>query len=295
MQADDDTDLYSLADSIQTRVHRLRSENTLLKYSLHNLESHVNDHVDPLRDAIEALRAKIPKRWIRQFSPVPTMHGQYTAYACGKNRMTLSCSRDKWIVVTRAVYGQYDNPSTNCSDCRCPPNPAMDCTELMEESYPQDWLAMKTLCDNSKRVEFYPSRHIIDESEDEYIPDYVQVFYECLPDDGTGPVGFTAYANSGNSKTYNYNDVIVFDDVISNFGGHYNPETSSFVCPADGVYMISVHALSRKSQDVVADIMRNRDKLVGVRLDSLDEQYDGDGGTIVVRAPALAPPGLQLG
>ena len=111
----------------------------------------------------------------------------------------------------------------------------------------------------------------------------MQVFYDCQPDDVTGPVGFIAFANTGKKTTYNYNDVIMFDDVISNFGGHYNPETSSFVCPADGVYMISVHALSRKSQDVVADIMRNRDKLVGVRLDSLDEQYDGDGGTIVVQ------------
>ena len=74
--------------------------------------------------------------------------------------------------------------------------------------------------------------------QENYIADYLQIFFDCVPHDVTGPVGFTAHVpNNMNVVTY---EVIGFTEVVSNFGGHFNPATSSFVCPDHGVYMFSM-------------------------------------------------------
>ena len=274
--------LNNLVDIIEQRVQTLQWKNIVLQARIDTLKCHANMELNPLRDDVHDLQLKVNKLMITLVSPDHEDRSQFTAFACGDDMMTLSCPGNRWIAITKAVYAKYENPDSACSGCRCPPNPALDCTELIEENHPKAWNDINS-CDQLKVCDVRPTRTVINQCETNYTADYVQVFYECLQDDVTGPVGFTAYADTGKKTTYNYNDVIVFDDVISNYGGHYNPKTSSFVCPADGVYMISVHVLARKSEDVVADIMQNRDKLVGVQLDGLKRQYDGDGGTIVVQ------------
>ena len=44
-------------------------------------------------------------------------------------------------------------------------------------------------------------------------------------------------ANVDGSATYNTNDIIQFSTVLTNYGGYYNPDTSIFTCPYDGIYL----------------------------------------------------------
>ena len=69
------------------------------------------------------------------------------------------------------------------------------------------------------------------------LSDYTQLFYHCLPDDSTGPVAFTAWANTSSPTSYNDGDIIALNEVLTNAGGHYNAATSSFICPYDGIYL----------------------------------------------------------
>ena len=174
------------------------------------------------------------------FDPEPATHSQFTAFACTSGIMTLSCPAGRTILTVTANYGQYDNPNSECTGC-CAPNPLHDCTELVEESRPTDWLGIQLLCDNQTSCEFENLGSAIDQCEEGYQSDYMQLFYDCLPDDETGPVAFTAFANTGQPTWYNNDDVIVFNEVLSNAGGHYNSATSSFICPSHGVYLISVN------------------------------------------------------
>ena len=53
------------------------------------------------------------------------------------------------------------------------------------------------------------------------------------------PVGFTVHATE--NRQYDLYETILFDDVQSNFGGHYNLLTSTFTCPHHGIYQFSVN------------------------------------------------------
>ena len=57
------------------------------------------------------------------------------------------------------------------------------------------------------------------------------------------PVGFTAYATT--EQSYSDNDIVIFDGIITNIGGHYNKDSSSFICPYSAVYMFSINYVSR--------------------------------------------------
>ena len=72
----------------------------------------------------------------------------------------------------------------------------------------------------------------------------------------TSAVGFTAYATE--DRVYDFFETVVFDGVVTNRGGYYNPLTSSFICPLDGVYMffITLHA---DVSSVRVTITRNAD------------------------------------
>ena len=268
--------------SVLADVQQLKVENDELKAIIKTLQCHVNAELNRQCDHVtsDALGDQQERRVFMTSTSHPGARGQYTAFACTENMVVFSCPDGREIFVTNATYAQYKTPYADCSRYHCPPNPAIDCTELVEENRAHDWRALKLFCDKLNWCEFKNMGSVINKCETDYTSDYMQVFYDCLPDDVTGPVGFTAYANTGNSIAYYYNDVIIFDEVVSNFGGHYNPKTGSFVCPADGVYIISVHVLARTT--MVADIMRNSDKLVGVRIDRFDWQLNSGSGTIVV-------------
>ena len=53
-----------------------------------------------------------------------------------------------------------------------------------------------------------------------------------------GPVGFSAYSTEG--VRYEEYDTIVFDAVVTNYGGRYDSDTGIFTCPVKGDYVVFV-------------------------------------------------------
>ena len=68
-------------------------------------------------------------------------------------------------------------------------------------------------------------------------------------------MGFTAYAPDGDSH-YTYNDIIIFDSTVSNFGGYYQTSSSQFLCPADGMYAFSLNIITARNERFLAAIMK---------------------------------------
>ena len=110
----------------------------------------------------------------------------------------------------------------------------------------------------------------------------MQVFYDCLPHDETGPVAFTAWANTGNPTDYSVGDIIVFNEVLSNIGGHYNTDTSSFICPWDGVYVFSVTVQGYLSDLTDTDLMQNNNFLARIFNDDISGAYNRGSMTTVI-------------
>ena len=55
---------------------------------------------------------------------------------------------------------------------------------------------------------------VLDDCSDQ-TSEYMQLFYDCQPDDGTGSVAFTAWANACGEITYNNEDIIVFNEILT--------------------------------------------------------------------------------
>ena len=68
-------------------------------------------------------------------------------------------------------------------------------------------------------------------------------------------MGFTAYAPDGDSH-YTYNDIIIFDSTVSNFGGYYQTSSSQFLCPADGMYAFSLNIITARNERFLSAIMK---------------------------------------
>ena len=103
--------------------------------------------------------------------------------------------------------------TTHC----CPPNPDYDCTVDMQEHRPFLWLTLKAQCDHQTSCQIKNSGSIINECREGYSSDYAQIFYDCLPVDETGPVGFTTWAGTGD-QTYAAYEIVKFSNVTNNFG-----------------------------------------------------------------------------
>ena len=52
------------------------------------------------------------------------------------------------------------------------------------------------------------------------------------------PVGFSAYATV--ERTYTNNDIVLYDELISNFGEYFDLDLDVFVCPYSGIYWFSL-------------------------------------------------------
>ena len=94
-------------------------------------------------------------------------------YGCVSDVIRLSCVAGV-IYVTNAKYGMYSTPCTGC----CPPN-ATDCTELVSENRPEDWVSLKYQCDNKTSCEFQYRGSVIDQCQEGYIADYMDIDYDC--------------------------------------------------------------------------------------------------------------------
>ena len=214
----------------------------------------------------------------------PDTYTQFTSFNCTSDIVTLSCPfNNRTIFITSAYYGKYHDFESSCNGC-CPPNPQYDCTVLIEDNRPSDWLAIKALCDNQTSCQFENFGSVIDDCEEGYTSDYAQIFFDCYPIDETGPVGFTAWANTGSGTDYTNYDVVIFDVVISNFGGHYNADTSSFICPYDGVYLVSVNILSASNSLADVTIMQNDLRFSRAYADNQSGLLNQASNTIVIES-----------
>ena len=251
--------LNDLGDRLTKRIGALEQDNSRLNDNVNSVTQNVTSSSDP----------------------EPDTYSQFTAFSCTSGMVTLSCPGGRTILTVTANYGQYASPNSECTDC-CSPNPLYDCTEVVEENRPSDWLAIQALCDGQESCEFENLGSAINECEQSYLSNYMQLFYDCLPDDRTGPVAFTAWANTGNPTSYNADDIIVFEQVLTNAGGHYNADTSSFICPWHGVYLVSVNIQGHDSDYINIHLKRNAVDIGYLVIDNISGAVNRGSTTIVI-------------
>ena len=92
---------------------------------------------------------------------------------------------------------------------------------------------------------------------------------------------FTAQATTGGDTPYDTGDIIRFNEVRANFGGHYNPATSSFICPVDGVYLLSLNVQGAYSDQIHPDLMRDSTWLAKIWIDDISGASNRGSTTIV--------------
>ena len=84
--------------------------------------------------------------------------------------------------MSNAEYGQYfEGYGGFC----LAPNPMYDCTEIVEENSPPDWLYLLSLCDNQTSCSYEYRGSVIDECEVGYVADYMLITYDCNPGKGS--------------------------------------------------------------------------------------------------------------
>merc|ERR1712062_97132 len=52
---------------------------------------------------------------------------------------------------------------------------------------------------------------------------------------------------------YNLGDVVIFDGITTNIGSYYDPVSSVFTCPIDGIYVFSVNARADSAGEALID------------------------------------------
>ena len=95
-------------------------------------------------------------------------------------------------------------------------------------------------------------------------------------------VAFSAYASA--RQTYSDNDVVVFDNVITNVGGGYSTDTNRFTCPVEGLYLLSLtltqaHDMTNVIQAAIMLEEENVGEVFSVADDD-DEDKEGDQSSI---------------
>ena len=117
-----------------------------------------------------------------------------------------------------------------------------------------------------------------------YNHNYKYIFIYFRFSDVLGPVGFSAYSTE---NTYlDPGEVAHFDALISNIGGHFNPSTSSFVCPYHGVYLFSINFNSEDSNDLQLAIVIDSEVKVQAYADYNDDLTTGSALVIVECGPS---------
>ena len=71
-----------------------------------------------------------------------------------------------------------------------------------------------------------------------------------------GYVGFSAWMST--TVDLEANELIIFDEVVSNIGGHFNPVQSVFICPFSGMYVFYTNVETTiDGQSAYAELMKN--------------------------------------
>ena len=97
-------------------------------------------------------------------------------------------------------------------------------------------------------------------------------------------IGFTARDESGVDRVYNRDEIIVFNSVLTNVGNNYQNDTSTFICPVDGMYSFSVglHNVQDEftSQNFEVDLMMEGQHLVTVFI-NYEDNHQSTGNVVV--------------
>ena len=104
-----------------------------------------------------------------------------TSFGCFSELITLSCLDGGLINVTEAYYGKYSTPCGS-NEC-CMPNETADCRVSVSENRPGDWAELKLVCSNRTSCQYEYQGSSIDDCEENYLADYMQIYYSC---DGEG-------------------------------------------------------------------------------------------------------------
>ena len=100
-----------------------------------------------------------------------------------------------------------------------------------------------------------------------------------VSDENDEAIGFTAFATV--SRNYGHQDVVLFDDVISDFGGYYDTNSSIFICPLNGVYGFGTSIYAGSTYFMNVRIMREKSIIVGLQVQEIPE-YGNTGATLTV-------------
>ena len=91
-------------------------------------------------------------------------------------------------------------------------------------------------------------------------------------------VGFTAVEDS--SISYNFGDVIIFPDIVTNIGNHYNAQTGIFTCPITGMYNIQLTVMSLQYAFAIVNIV-HEGTAVGTAY-GVNSDYDQGSASVVI-------------
>ena len=94
-----------------------------------------------------------------------------------------------------------------------------------------------------------------------------------VPGDESNYAAFTARA--GSSDNLQQGDIAIFDSVITNSGNHYSADTSSFMCPFDGIFSFSVSFYAGSNGNLLLELMQEEYVIRGYADEdsSLDYHY----------------------
>ena len=96
----------------------------------------------------------------------------------------------------------------------------------------------------------------------------------------SSPVAFTVSPTS--ERNYGAGERVVFDDVITNAGGWWNPALQEFTCPTHGLYLFMLNVQSGNNTQNGVNIIVNGAELVRVRADSASSDTYGHGTNTVI-------------
>ena len=93
----------------------------------------------------------------------------------------------------------------------------------------------------------------------------------------------SAFAASANvSRNYDKNDIVIFDVIVSNIGHHYLTETSTYLCPANGVYLFSLTVANDGDNHMYGEITREGIGLASAFTFNPDKDMTYQGAITVV-------------
>ncbi|KAF7200854.1 complement C1q-like protein 4 [Nothobranchius furzeri] len=110
-----------------------------------------------------------------------------------------------------------------------------------------------------------------------------------LPGPGPGGYGSSSHTPkiafyAGLRKQHEGNEVLKFDDVVTNVGNYYEPSTGKFTCPLSGIYYFTYHVLMRGGDgtSMWADLKKNGQVRASAIAQDADQNYDYASNSVIL-------------